>query len=157
MPLNIRLMRFRYYEHFDGIEREKRENQAAGIITRIFRLFVFRHYRLQVRGAIGMLGAFFVLKIKLWRSRRKRRAIDLVKDFLTKVHDENKRTGGLFRLVAKGVELRALKRNVIICQKCWRDKVHFINAQVDIINRQWQVHEVGESGKSAITFNTSSK
>jgi len=134
-------MRKAYYGHFDGIEKIKRENHAAEVITRLFRLFVFRQYRLQVKGAIGVLGAFFVLRIKLWKLKRKRGAIMLIRDFLSKVDEENKRTGGLFRLVAKGAEIKAMKKSVTICQHVWRQKVLFTDAQVKFINQQWQNHE----------------
>ena len=64
-------MKSQYYEHFAKIDRDIETNKAAGIITRIFRLHSFRKYREEIRGAISMMGAYFVLKVKLWRMRRK--------------------------------------------------------------------------------------
>tara|TARA_B110000971_G_C19905094_1_gene451855 strand:+ start:337 stop:639 length:303 start_codon:yes stop_codon:yes gene_type:complete len=57
------------------------------------------------------------------------------------VRDENKRTGGLWRLIAKGGELVAFKKNVIVTQRCFRTKALFVNSQVQHINNQWQLKE----------------
>jgi hypothetical protein len=52
---------------------EALRQESAEIITRVMRLHAYRAYRGRVRGAITILGAFFILRIKIWRSRRKHR------------------------------------------------------------------------------------
>jgi len=107
---------------------------AAGLITRKLRYYCFKCYRKRVRGAIRILGAVFVLKIRIWRDRRRNRAADVLQDFLHGL----KGTGAFLGILTRGKRWRSYKQKVIIVQRLWRTKLKMIDAQLMLIDLQWQ-------------------
>ncbi|GMH53124.1 hypothetical protein TL16_g01379 [Triparma laevis f. inornata] len=119
----------------------KKKQAASEVITRQIRLYSYRCYRKKVRGAIKVLGAFFILRIKIWKKRRDHRCADMIIDFLGKLKVENDRTGGIFKLVAKGERLKAYKRDILLIQRNWRRKKRNIESQVRFIDQQWRCYQ----------------
>ena len=118
----------------DLIKRHTLRNNAAGLITRKLRHYCFRCHRKRVRGAIRILGGVFVMKVRLWRDRRRNRAADVLREFLFALKD----TGVFLGILTRGKRWRAYKDKVITVQQLWRTKQMILNAQVSLIDRQWQ-------------------
>ena len=121
-------------ERRELIRRHTIRDLASGLITRKLRHYCFRCHRKRIRGAIRILGAVFVLKVRQWRIARRNHATDVVKDFLLAL----KETGAFLGLMTRGKKWRAYKEKVIIIQNLWRAKMIIINAQIELIDRQWQ-------------------
>ncbi|GMH70384.1 hypothetical protein TrST_g4889 [Triparma strigata] len=135
------ILKKKLYSAWFEKDLEKKKQASAEVITRQIRLYSYRCYRKKVRGAIKVLGAFFIIRIKIWKKRRDHRCADLILDFLGKLKAENDRTGGIFKLVAKGERLKAYKRDIILIQRNWRRKKRNIEAQVQFVDRQWTTYQ----------------
>ena len=156
------LLKKKLCEGWFAKDLEKKRQTSAEIITRQIRLYSYRCYRSKVRGAIKVLGAFFIMRIKIWKKRRDHRCADLIIDFLGKLKAENDRTGGIFKvrskstrvlkirlvltpylvqLVAKGERLKRYKRDIILIQNNWRRKWRNICSQIRFIDRQWSKYQ----------------
>ena len=137
MAAFARNIRLALYKVHAAAEELVKRDEAAFVLTRQMRKHSFKCYRFRVKGAINLLGAFFILRLKIWRSRKRRKHVDVIVDFLRAIKRENDKTGGIMRLVARGAELKAYKNKIKCIQRQWLNKRANIAAQKSIIDAQW--------------------
>ena len=130
------VQKFREYKY-----KKDKEDAAARLITKQMRLYCFRKQRRRIRNAIHVLGTCFVVKVRLWRRSRRRVASKILVSFLNKLKEENENTGGSLALIVKGKKWRAYRIKIILLQRLWRQKLQIIEAQVELIDIQWNLEQ----------------
>jgi len=136
---SAKYFRLALYKAYAGKDLNKKKQESCEIITRQLRYYSYKCYRGKVRGAIKVLGAFFIIKIRLWKSRRDARCADMVTDFLRKLKKEV-----CLKLIVKGSRMKRWNRDIIMIQNGWRQKARNIRAQVDFIEKQLVRHQNGK-------------
>jgi len=131
-----RFWRFNLYRAYTEKDLNEKKQKSAEVITRQLRLYSYRSYRSKVRGAIKVLGAFFILRIRLWKKRRDARCADLVVDFLRKLKRET-----CLKLIVKGGRMKRWNNDIIVVQRGWRRKARNISAQMNFIDMQLMKHQ----------------
>ena len=114
------------------------EDAAARVITRQLRAFKFTRYRKRIKGALFVLSSIFVMKVKLWKKRKKIRASDTIRAFLVSLDDANKESGGCLALIVKGKKWRVYRQKIVVLQKLWRSRMCIIQAQAKLVDTQWR-------------------
>ncbi|GMI03605.1 hypothetical protein TrRE_jg8628 [Triparma retinervis] len=133
---SMRYFRLGLYKMYAQKDLKEKEQKSSEVITRQLRLYSYRCYRSKVRGAIKVLGAFFILRIRVWKKRRDVRCADMVTDFLRKLKKEK-----CLKLIVKGGKLKRWNKDIIVVQNGWRRKARSISAQVKFINLQLARHQ----------------
>ena len=114
------------------------EDLAARVITRQLRTFKFKKYRKRITGALFILSTVFVMKIRLWKHRKRRCTSDIIRAFLVSLDTENRRTGGCLALIVKGKTWRVYRQKIIFLQRLWRARLQYISAQAMLVDLQWR-------------------
>ena len=135
--------------------RDKRQNEAANLITANIKMYVYRKRRNRIRWAIGVICSQFRRRIRESALKRRHNSCDIIVDFVKSIQRINTFHGCL-NLLIRGKEWKAYKRQVVLVQRHWREKFVFILSQAKLIDRQWQDeydHQVGTKNFSG-TFSS---
>lgn len=119
------------------IRRQSLIESASLVISKQIRLYCERKRQKKIDQAIRLIsGVVFTKKIRSWRDRRRNKAADVLHNFLTALNDSG---AFLFLdLMTKGKRWHLYREKIMQIQKLWRKKFQTIEAQVKLIDKQWQ-------------------
>ena len=135
------------------------EYRSATIIIKVMRRHYVVSYRRRILKALNTVSCMLLRKIVQWKRQRRRHACSVIVAFLNALEYENSITHGCLSMMAKGKKWISYKHKVVKLQRIWRREILHINAQVQLLDKEWQreqertltievdkLHKMGELG-----------
>ena len=110
----------------DGMKNAKVRSTSAGVIQRMFRNKKYGNLGARFRESVLTLRAHMIVFVRRWRGRRRRRAADMISDFLVRIQD----------LPFKWV-MHSFRSRVRGCQNMWRSFSEVTVARIHLLKLYW--------------------